>query len=84
MHSEAGTRVLRRIAWTLKGKAENWADSAVERLFPGMQSRQVFTLYAVIPVAIGAVSVGIGLDIPLTISFLYLYLNGLPIFICCG
>ena len=71
-HSEAGTRVLRRIAWTLKGKAENWADSAVERLFPGMQSRQVFTLYAVIPVAIGAVlgwyRAGYTADYPLSVS----------------
>ena len=39
----------------LKTNIGDWTDTAVERLFPGMEGRQILVLYVAIPIAIGAV-----------------------------
>ncbi len=60
------------MAPTAKEKVGDWADAVAERLFPGMDGRQILILYVVIPLAIGSVldwyRAGYATNYPLAVS----------------
>ena len=70
------------MAPTVKETVGDWADGTAERLFPGMDGRQIVILYIAVPLTIGALlgwyRAGYATNYPLAVSLFEWVVNFSP------